>query len=41
MLYNAPAKVTTNWFSEKERAIATMIGTNANIFGVLIGCYVP
>ena len=27
LLYNSPAKVTTNWFRTKERAMATMIGT--------------
>ena len=26
LLYNSPAKVTTNWFPQKERAIATMVG---------------
>ena len=40
-MYNAPAKVTTNWFPYKERAIATMIGTNANMLGVTLGFLLP
>ena len=40
-MYNAPAKVTTNWFPYKERAIATMIGTSANILGVTLGFLLP
>ncbi len=27
LLYNTPAKVTTNWFPQKERPMATMVGT--------------
>lgn len=26
LLYNSPAKVTTNWFPQKERPVATMVG---------------
>jgi sugar phosphate permease len=40
-LYNAPALVTTNWFSEKERTISTMLGTSSNIAGVLLGYLFP
>ena len=39
--YNAPAKLSTNWFSYQERAIATMIGTSANILGVTLGFLLP
>ena len=27
LIYNAPAHVTTNWFPEGERPVATMVGT--------------
>ena len=40
-LYNAPAKVTSNWFAEEERTLATMIGTCANIFGISLGFLLP
>ena len=40
-LYNAPAKVTTNWFAYTERAFATMVGTCANLLGVGFGFLVP
>jgi len=40
-LYNAPIKVTGNWFGESERPVATMIGTSANILGVLLGFLLP
>ena len=40
-LYNSPALVTTNWFPKKERSIATMVGTQMNVFGVLLGFLFP
>ena len=40
-LYNAPAKVTSNWFPQKERPMATMAGTQMNIFGIFIGFLLP
>ena len=40
-LYNAPAKVTTNWFPQKERPMATMVGTGMNIFGIFVGFLLP
>ena len=40
-IYNSPAKLTTNWFPETERSIATTIGTSSNIFGVLLGFALP
>ena len=40
-LYNSPALVTTNWFPQKERSIATMVGTQMNVFGVLLGFLLP
>ena len=40
-LYNAPALVTTNWFPQKERSVATMVGTQMNVFGVLLGFLLP
>ena len=40
-MYNAPAKLSTNWFSYQERAISTMIGTSANILGVTLGFLLP
>ena len=39
--YNAPAKLSTNWFSYQERAIATMVGTSANILGITLGFLLP
>lgn len=40
-LYNAPGKVTSNWFPQKERPLATMIGTQANISGIFLGFLLP
>ena len=40
-IYNAPAKLSANWFGEKERIYATSIGANANLLGVAIGYFVP
>jgi len=40
-LYNAPAKVTSNWFAEKERAVATMVGTLSSFVGLSLGFVVP
>jgi hypothetical protein len=40
-LYNAPSKVSVNWFPKKERIFATSLGAYANIFGVAAGCFVP
>ena len=40
-LYNAPALVTTNWFPERERPVATMVGTQMNILGIFIGFLFP
>ena len=40
-LYNAPALLTSKWFPEKERPLATMIGTMANVIGVLLGFILP
>ncbi len=39
--YNAVAKVSGNWFGEKETVYATMIGANANLLGVALGFFVP
>ena len=41
LLYNAPALVTTNWFPQHERPMATMVGTQMNIFGIFIGFLLP
>ena len=41
LLYNSPAKVTTNWFPRNERPMATMVGTQMNIFGIFIGFMLP
>ena len=41
LLYNSPAKVTTNWFPKSERPMATMVGTQMNIFGIFIGFLLP
>jgi hypothetical protein len=38
---NAPAKLTTNWFPEEERAFATMVGTNCIIGGIVVGFAFP
>lgn len=40
-LYNAPSKVTGNWFDQGQRSTATMIGNNANVFGQLLGFLLP
>lgn len=40
-MYNAPAKVTGNWFPESERSLSTMIGTQMNVAGVVLGFLVP
>jgi FLVCR family feline leukemia virus subgroup C receptor-related protein len=40
-LYNAPTKISSEWFPEGERIRATAIGAYANIFGVALGCFVP
>ena len=40
-MYNAPAKVTGNWFLNKQRTISTMIGTTANLLGNLLGFFLP
>ena len=40
-LYNAPAKVSSNWFAFNERPVATMIGTTTNVAGVGLGFLVP
>lgn len=40
-MYNAPSKVTSNWFDQDQRSLATMIGTNANIIGNLLGFLLP
>jgi hypothetical protein len=40
-MYNAPAKVTGNWFPNDERSISTMIGTQANVLGVVLGFLLP
>ena len=41
LMYNAPALVTTNWFPQRERPVATMAGTQMTIFGVFIGFLLP
>ena len=41
LLYNAPAKVTTNWFPQKERPMATIVGTQMNILGIFVGFLLP
>ena len=40
-IYNATAKVSSNWFPEKERPFATMIGSCSNILGIMAGCLLP
>lgn len=40
-MYNAPAKVTSNWFPKNEAALATTIGAQANVFGVLVSFILP
>ena len=41
LTYNAPALVTTNWFPQHERPIATMAGTQMGNFGIFIGFLLP
>ena len=38
-IYNAPTKLSGNWFPEKERIRSTSIGANANVFGAAVGCF--
>ena len=40
-IYNCPAKLSGNWFPKEQNTLVTMIAVNANIFGVLMGFYVP
>ena len=40
-MYNSPAHVTTNWFPQEERPIATMAGAQMNIFGIFAGFLLP
>jgi hypothetical protein len=40
-LFNAPSKLTGDWFSEKEGVFSTMAGVNANVFGCLLGFFLP
>lgn len=40
-IYNAPAKVTSNWFAESERSFTTMIGTASIILGITLGFFMP
>ena len=40
-IINSPTLVTTNWFKEKERPIATMIGTMTNVSGIVVGFLLP
>ena len=40
-IYNATAKVSSNWFNENERPFATMIGSCASILGIMIGFLFP
>jgi len=40
-LYNAPSKLTNDWFGEKEGNLSTMAAVNANIFGCLLGFFIP
>jgi len=40
-MYNAPSKVTGNWFLARQRTISTMIGTTANLLGNLLGFLLP
>jgi MFS family permease len=39
--YNAPAKLSSEWFQPKHRTTATMVAVNANIIGNLLGFYLP
>ena len=40
-MYNAPTKLTSNWFPKNERTLATMVGTQTNVFGVVLGFLFP
>lgn len=40
-IYNAPAKLSMNWFPEHERIFSTSFGAYANIFGVAMGYFIP
>lgn len=40
-IINACPKVSSNWFPQKERIVATSVAAYANIFGVAVGCFVP
>ncbi|CDW86707.1 UNKNOWN [Stylonychia lemnae] len=39
--YNAPAKISANWFGEKERLYSTSVAANANTLGIAIGYFIP
>ncbi len=39
--FNAPAKLSANWFGEKERIFSTSVAVNANILGVGLGFIIP
>ena len=41
VLYNTPAKVTSNWFPKKERPMATMVGAQMNLLGIFVGFLLP
>lgn len=38
---NGPAKLSSNWFGEKERNFATTLGAQANVLGISLGCFLP
>lgn len=40
-IYNAPSKLSGNWFGEKERLYSTAFAAYANIIGVALGCFLP
>jgi len=40
-MYNAPSKVTANWFPKKMTIVATMVGTTSNLLGNLLGFFLP
>jgi hypothetical protein len=40
-LFNAPAKLSANWFGENERVYSTSIGFNSNFLGIGIGVLIP
>ncbi|CDW84415.1 major facilitator superfamily protein [Stylonychia lemnae] len=39
--YNAPAKLSANWFGESERLYATAVAANANNLGIAVGYFIP